>query len=92
MSRRSALNKGAAKAAPALSLSLTKRQAKALLQLVDYAFREEERHYYCEEPDNRKNHIFHQVRIVAVAVGYTNKAHLQMLEQQDAEYRATEAD
>jgi hypothetical protein len=92
MSRRSALNKGAAKVAPALSLALNKREAKALLQLVDYAFREEERHFYCEDPDDRKKHIFHQIRIVAVAVGYTNKAHLRMLEQQDAEYRATEAD
>jgi hypothetical protein len=92
MSRRSAANTGAAKAAPALSLSLTKREAKALLELVDYAFREEERHFYCERPEDRARHIFHAVGIVAIAVGYTTKAHLRMLEQQDAEYRATEAD
>jgi hypothetical protein len=90
MSRRTAKKGRAAQAA--LSLSLNKRQAKALLQLVDYNFREEERHFYAEQPEDRTRHIFHQIRIVAVAVGYTTKAHLRMLEQQDAEYRNPNAD
>lgn len=70
-------------------ITLTKRQAKALLQLVDYNFREEERHFYTEQPEDRSRHIFHQIRIVALAVGYTSKAHLRMLDQQDAEYQAS---
>ena len=87
MSRR-IVKKGRA-AQAALSLSLTKRQAKALLQLVDYNFREEERHFYTEEPEDRTRHIFHAIRVVALAVGYTSKAHLTMLDQQDAEYQAS---
>lgn len=90
MSRRTAKKGRAAQAA--LSLSLNKRQAKALLQLVDYNFREEERHFYAEQPQDRTRHIFHAIRIVAVAVGYTTKAHLRMLERQDAEYRTSAAD
>ena len=87
MSRR-IVKKGRA-AQAALSLSLNKRQAKALLELIDYNFREEERHFYTEEPQDRARHIFHAVRIVALAVGYTSKAHLRMLERQDAEYQAS---
>ena len=87
MNRRTTKKGRAAQAA--LSLSLNKRQAKALLQLVDYNFREEERHFYTEQPHDRTRHIFHAVRIVALAVGYTNKAHLRMLERQDAEYQAS---
>ena len=87
MSPRTAKKGRAAKAA--LSLSLNKRQAKALLQLIDYNFREEERHFYAEQPEDRSRHIFHQIRIVALAVGYTSKAHLCMLDKQDAEYQAS---
>jgi hypothetical protein len=90
MNRRIAKKGRAAKAA--LSLSLTKRQAKALLQLVDYSFREEERHFYEEEPQNRARHIFHHIRVLALAVGYTTRAHLRMLERQDAEYRTSGTD
>lgn len=83
--RRRITKKGRA-AQAALSLSLSKRQVGALLQLVDYTFREEEQHFYAEQPQDRSRHIFNAIRIVALAVGYTSKAHLRILDQQDAAY------
>ena len=51
MSRRTSKKGRAAHAA--LLLSLTKRQAAALMHLVEYTFREEERHFYEEQPEDR---------------------------------------
>ena len=70
-------------------ITLTKRQAKALFSVIDYVFREEEKHFYTEEPEDRDRHIFHDIRVVALAIRYTSKAHLSMLDQQDAEYQAS---
>lgn len=90
MSRCKASKKGAAQAAPALAFMLTKREARALLKLVDYVYRDEEAHFYSEELQYRADHIFQHIRVVALAVGYTTKAHLRKLDRQDAEDRASD--
>ncbi len=70
-------------------ITLTKQQAKAMFRVIDYVFREEERHFYSDPPEQRGKHIFHDVRVAALAIRYTSKAHLRMLDQQDAEYQAS---
>lgn len=71
------------------SITLTKRQARALFRVIDYVFREEEKHFYTEEPEHRGRHIFHDIRVAALAIRYTSIEHLNMLDQQDAEYQAS---